>query len=57
VPQDVLASLGDGRVVVRLQVPPDAVPAAAPGADPVESRTFRLGRVALVPGPVWATSP
>lgn len=58
VPQDVLAALGDGRVVVRLQVPADAVPPREPGADPVESRTFRLGTATLVPGPVpLATSP
>ncbi|MGD9956539.1 MAG: hypothetical protein AB7V23_10770, partial [Candidatus Nanopelagicales bacterium] len=49
VPSDVLRSVGDGRIVVRLQVPADAVPSAG-GGQP-ESRTFRVGRVSLVPGP------
>jgi hypothetical protein len=45
VPSSVLRSLGGDRVVVRLQVP-DAR-AAASGASPEESRTFRVGRVTV----------
>lgn len=51
VPASVLASVGDGRVVVRLAVPPESVVAAPDAGSPEGWRTFRLGRLTVEPAP------
>ena len=51
VPPAVLGSVGDGRVVVRVAVPPESVPSTDEATTDEGARTFRVGRVTVERAP------